>query len=149
MWSTKDQCRARDYSQEFMRFGIRGNTTFVRLEMNNLSFRSQLLEITWGKVIFNTIKCLRGYVCINLFVAACIIYKFTKFTTLYTGLQPYCNVYVNVDILFKLSTYRSVELTLPVRSENSLISLDRKSSSKRSPCLAAARISSWWMIFYK
>lgn len=40
-------------------------------------------------------------------------------------------------------TYRSVVLTLPVRSENSLISLDRKSSSNRSPCFAAAKISSY------
>lgn len=40
-------------------------------------------------------------------------------------------------------TYRSVVLTLPVRSENSLISLDRKSSSRRSPCFAAANISSY------
>lgn len=39
-------------------------------------------------------------------------------------------------------THLSVVLTLPVRSENSLISLDRKSSSKRSPCLTAAAISS-------
>lgn len=40
------------------------------------------------------------------------------------------------------NTYRSVVLTLPVRSENSLISLDRKSSRRRSPCFAAAKISS-------
>lgn len=43
----------------------------------------------------------------------------------------------------KKNTYRSVVLTLPVRSENSFNSLDRKSSRRRSPCFAAAKISSW------
>lgn len=44
--------------------------------------------------------------------------------------------------LFFGFTYRSVVLTFPVLSENSLISRDRKSSNNRSPCLAAAKISS-------
>lgn len=72
MWSTKDQCRARDYSQKFMRFGVGNDTTFVRLEMTNLTFRSRLfiftwlLVITWGKVISNTIKCLCVGLCINM-----------------------------------------------------------------------------------
>lgn len=43
----------------------------------------------------------------------------------------------------EMTTYRSTVLTLPVRSENSLISLDRKSSRSLSPCLAAAKISSY------
>lgn len=41
-----------------------------------------------------------------------------------------------------LSIYRSVALTFPVRSANSFISRERKSSSNRSPFFAAVRISS-------
>lgn len=49
--------------------------------------------------------------------------------------KNHCNLYA----------YRSVELTLPVRSENSLpmSSLDLKSSSNCSPCLAADNMSSY------
>lgn len=49
---------------------------------------------------------------------------------------------------FKNLTYRSVVLTFPVRSENSFISRERKSSNRRSPCLAAAKISSYFSFLY-